>query len=303
MNDENMIVEKFRRLRSAVICALLFGSLACCVGFRTRPQSDSDAAYPLGSLCLAGSSSMEKVTDALAESFMDRYPDITVTAQFAGSSAGVEAVLNGSADIGIVSRNLSDEEIHRGVTGYVMALDGIAVCVDSDNPVAGMTGRQLADVFTGKIRNWAELGGGDMPVVLIGREAGSGTREAFEELLGISGQCTYANEMDSTGAVMARITSTPGAIGYVSFDAVSAAARLEGRNSVHCISLDGSEPVAENVRSGDYPLKRPFLMVTQGELSEQSELVRLWFCYVYSEEGRSIAQKAGLVVSDYASER
>ena len=303
MDDENMIAEKFGRFRSAVMCALLFGSLTCCAGFRTRPQADSGAAYPSGSLCLAGSSSMEKVTDALAESFMDRYPDITVTVQFAGSSAGIESVLNGSADIGIVSRNLSDEEIHRGVTGYVMALDGIAVCVDSGNPVAGMTGRQLADVFTGKIRNWAELGGGDMPIVLIGREAGSGTRDAFEELLGISDQCTYANEMDSTGAVMARIISTPGAIGYVSFDAVSADARTRGQNSVHCISLDGAEPTAENVRCGDYPLKRPFLMVTQGELSEQSELVRLWFCYVYSEEGRRIAGEAGLVVPDYAYKR
>lgn len=292
----------YERLGMLAVC-LLLAECAGCGKLLPESRADGCGAYPSGSLCLAGSSSMEKVTDALAESFMDRYPDITVTAQFAGSSAGVESVLNGSADIGIVSRNLSEEETRRGVKEYEMALDGIAVCVDPDNPVAGMTGRQLADIFTGKIRNWAELGGGDVPVVLIGREAGSGTREAFEELLGISGQCTYANEMDSTGAVMARIASTPGAIGYVSFDAVSAAARPEGRNSVHCISLDGTEPAAENVRSGDYPLKRPFLMATQGELSEQSELVRLWFCYVYSEEGRRITEKAGLVVPDYAYER
>nr|WP_304955921.1 phosphate ABC transporter substrate-binding protein [uncultured Acetatifactor sp.] len=290
--------ERRGRLRGAVLCALLIGSLAGCAGPQAERQRDGGAAYPPGSLDLAGSSSMEKLTDALAEGFMEQYPDVAVTVQFTGSSAGIEAVVNGSADIGNISRNLSEEETDRGARAYVVALDGIAVCVDSANPVTEITERQLRDIFTGKIRNWAELGGGDVPIVPIGREAGSGTRETFEGLLGISGRCTYGNEMDSTGAVMARITSTPGAIGYVSFDAVSIAAEKDKRNNVHALSLDGVEPTIENVKEGNYLLSRPFLMVTHGELSAQSGLVRLWFCYVYSEEGRSIAEKAGLAVPD-----
>ena len=268
--------ERRGRLRGAVLCALLLGSLAGCAGPQAERQRDGGAAYPSGSLDLAGSSSMEKLTDALAEGFMEQYPDVAVTVQFTGSSAGIEAVVNGSADIGNISRNLSEEETDRGARAYVVALDGIAVCVDSANPVTEITERQLRDIFTGKIRNWAELGGGDVPIVPIGREAGSGTRETFEGLLGISGRCTYGNEMDSTGA----------------------AAEKDKRNNVHALSLDGVEPTIENVKEGNYLLSRPFLMVTHGELSAQSELVRLWFCYVYSEEGRSIAEKAGLAVPD-----
>ena len=182
-------------------------------GVGPSAERDSGGAQWEGSLHLAGSSSMEKMTDALAERFMERYPEVAVTVQFTGSSAGIEAVVNGSADIGNASRGLTQEERENGATGYVVALDGIALCVDAANPVTGMTGQQLADIYTGEITNWSSIGGGDVPIVLIGREAGSGTREAFEELLGISGQCTYANELDSTGAVMARIASTPGAIG------------------------------------------------------------------------------------------
>ena len=259
-----------------------------------------------GSLELAGSSSMEKLTDALAECFMERYPGIIVTAQFTGSSAGIESVLQGRADIAMISRDLSEEEMAEGLAAYEVALDGIAVCVDSENPVAEMTQQQLRDICTGKITNWSALGGGDIPVVLIGREAGSGTRETFEEMLGVSGRCTYANELDSSGAVLARIASTPGAVGYLSLDVLHAAAGPEEtkgekgresdvRNRVRAVALDGVPPTAENVRDGKYPFSRPLLMVTGGELSAGSHAVMLWFRYVYSEEGQSIAEKVGLV--------
>lgn len=261
-------------------------------------------ASPSGELALAGSSSMEKLADALAECFMERYPDVSVTVQFTGSSAGIEAVAQGSADIGIVSRDLSEEEKGRGLAEHVVALDGIAVCVDPENPIAEMTGEQLRDIYTGKTTYWPSTEGCNMPIVVIGREAGSGTREAFEELLEAGGQCAYANELDSTGAVMARIASTPGAIGYLSFDALAAdyhgqndggSLKRGAGNKVRPIALDGILPTAENVKNGKYPLCRPFLMVTKGELSAQDSLVQLWLQFVYSEEGQDIAKKAGLV--------
>lgn len=280
---------KIRRLQGVLLWTLLLGSFVGCAGPGGR--ADSARGIPAGSLHLAGSSSMEKMTDALAERFMERYPEVTVTVQFTGSSAGIEAVAEGNADIGNSSRNLTAQERDRGVTGCVVALDGIALCVDGANPVTGITGQQLADIYTGKITNWSSLGGGDVPIVLIGREAGSGTREAFEELLGISGQCTYANELDSTGAVLARIASTPGAIGYVSFEVLE-------ESAVHPLALDGIAPTPENVRTGKYPLSRPFLMVIRGEPAAQSDLVRLWFRFLASQEGQDILERTGLVAAD-----
>ena len=312
-----MWIDRRRRLRNAAVWMALW---SCCLGGCGGLQAESDSSRGLwverdsgggpsagqdrggvqweGSLHLAGSSSMEKMTDALAERFMERYPEVAVTVQFTGSSAGIEAVVNGSADIGNASRGLTQEERENGATGYVVALDGIALCVDAANPVTGMTGQQLADIYTGEITNWSSIGGGDVPIVLIGREAGSGTREAFEELLGISGQCTYANELESTGAVMARIASTPGAIGYVSFDALNVSTKSDIQDTVHPLLLDGTAPTTENVRTGKYPLCRPFLMVIRGELAAQSELVRLWFRYVASEEGQAVMERMGLVTVD-----
>lgn len=298
-----MRIEKRRRLWNVVVWMVLLGGCGgpwaeSDSGRGTSAEQDGIGTQWEGSLHLAGSSSMEKMTDALAERFMERYPEVAVTVQFTGSSAGIEAVVNGSADIGNASRGLTQEERENGATGYVVALDGIALCVDAANPVTGMTGQQLADIYTGEITNWSSIGGGDVPIVLIGREAGSGTREAFEELLGISGQCTYANELDSTGAVMARIASTPGAIGYVSFDALNVSTNSDIQDTVHPLLLDGTAPTTENVRTGKYPLCRPFLMVIRGELAAQSELVRLWFRYVASEEGQAVMERMGLVTVD-----
>lgn len=148
-----------------------------------------------------------------------KYSGVTVTAEFTGSSAGVEAVLAGSCDLGNSSRNLKDEEKTNGAVENIVAIDGIAVVVDPANAVTGLTKEQLAGIYTGEITNWSDVGGEEAPVV-VGREAGSGTRGAFEEILEIENLCAYANELDSTGAVMANVASTPGAIGYVSQDVV-----------------------------------------------------------------------------------
>ncbi|MDO5551725.1 MAG: phosphate ABC transporter substrate-binding protein, partial [Lachnospiraceae bacterium] len=201
-------------------------------GTEASEQADTEAAKELsGSISMVGSTSMEKFANALSEVFMEKYPDVTLQAEFVGSGAGIEAVANGSADIGNSSRNLKDEEKAKGVAENIVAIDGIAVVVDPTNTVEDLTKEQLADIYAGNVTNWSEVGGTNSPIVVVGREAGSGTRGAFEEILKLEEQCKYSNELDSTGAVMAKVASTPGAIGYVSLDVLDdtvKALKLEG---------------------------------------------------------------------------
>lgn len=240
-----------------------------------------------GSISMVGSTSMEKLANALSEAFMEEYPDVTVTAEFVGSGAGIEAVTNGTADIGNSSRSLKDEEKAAGVVENVVAIDGIAVCVDPANEVADLTKEQLTNIYNGTITNWKEVGGADEPIIVIGREAGSGTRGAFEELVDLKDACKYANELDSTGAVIAKVASTPGAIGYASLDALD--------DSVKALSLEGVEATAENIKAGNYFLSRPFVMATKGEVSEQNDLVQAWFDFVLGDEGQQVASEVGLI--------
>lgn len=240
-----------------------------------------------GSISMVGSTSMEKLANALSEVFMEEYPDVTVTAEFVGSGAGIEAVTNGTADIGNSSRSLKDEEKAAGVVENIVAIDGIAVCVDPANEVADLTKEQLTNIYNGTITNWKEVGGADEPIIVIGREAGSGTRGAFEELVDLKDACKYANELDSTGAVIAKVASTPGAIGYASLDALD--------DSVKALSLEGVEATAENIKAGNYFLSRPFVMATKGEISEQNDLVQAWFDFVLGNEGQQVASEVGLI--------
>ena len=240
-----------------------------------------------GSISMVGSTSMEKLANALSEAFMEEHPDVTVTAEFVGSGAGIEAVTNGTADIGNSSRSLKDEEKAAGVVENVVAIDGIAVCVDPANEVADLTKEQLTNIYNGTITNWKEVGGVDEPIIVIGREAGSGTRGAFEELVDLKDACKYANELDSTGAVIAKVASTPGAIGYASLDALD--------DSVKALSLEGVEATAENIKAGNYFLSRPFVMATKGEISEQNDLVQAWFDFVLGDEGQQVASEVGLI--------
>ena len=240
-----------------------------------------------GSISMVGSTSMEKLANALSEAFMEEYPDVTVTAEFVGSGAGIEAVTNGTADIGNSSRSLKDEEKAAGVVENIVAIDGIAVCVDPANEVADLTKEQLTNIYNGTVTNWKEVGGTDEPIIVIGREAGSGTRGAFEELVDLKDACKYANELDSTGAVIAKVASTPGAIGYASLDALD--------DSVKALSLEGVEATAENIKAGNYFLSRPFVMATKGEISEQNDLVQAWFDFVLGDEGQQVASEVGLI--------
>ena len=256
--------------------------------------AESSAAAPAettadlsGSISMVGSTSMEKLANALSEAFMEKYPDVTVTAEFVGSGAGVDAVTNGTADIGNSSRSLKDEEKAAGVVENVVAIDGIAVCVDPANEVANLTKEQLTNIYNGTVTNWKEVGGADEPIIVIGREAGSGTRGAFEELVDLVDGCKYANELDSTGAVIAKVASTPGAIGYASLDALD--------DSVKALSLEGVEATAENIKAGNYFLSRPFVMATKGEISEQNDLVQAWFDFVLGDEGQQVASEVGLI--------
>ena len=253
----------------------------------SEAASTETAADLSGSISMVGSTSMEKLANALSEAFMEEYPDVTVTAEFVGSGAGIEAVTNGTADIGNSSRSLKDEEKAAGVVENVVAIDGIAVCVDPANEVADLTKEQLTNIYNGTVTNWKEVGGADEPIIVIGREAGSGTRGAFEELVDLKDACKYANELDSTGAVIAKVASTPGAIGYASLDALD--------DSVKALSLEGVEATAENIKAGNYFLSRPFVMATKGEISEQNDLVQAWFDFVLGDEGQQVASEVGLI--------
>lgn len=243
-----------------------------------------------GTISLAGSTSMQKLADALAETFMEANSGVTVTVEYSGSSAGIESLLNGSCDIGDASRNLKDSEKSGGAVENIVAIDGIAVIVDKNNTVAGLTKQQLSDIYTGAVTNWSEVGGSDTPIVVVGREAGSGTRGAFEEILKVEDTCKYAVECDSTGAAMAKVASTEGAIGYVSLDVLD--------DSVNALNLDDVAPTSDNIVAGTYFLCRPFVMATKGEISEQNELVQAFFDFLKSDEGKAVVKAVGLITVD-----
>lgn len=253
-------------------------------------ETDEGTAELTGSVTMAGSTSMEKLANALAEAFMEKNPGVSVTAEFTGSSAGLESLAAGSVDIGNASRALSDDEKSTGAVENIVAIDGIAVITDTANTVTDVTSEQLASIYTGEITNWSELGGADEQIVVIGREAGSGTRGAFEELLGIEDQCNYAQELDSTGAVLAKVAATPGAIGYVSLDVVD--------DTVLALSLNSVAATEENILAGNYVLSRPFVMATMGDISAQNETVQAFFAFIESEEGQAVIQQVGLILPE-----
>lgn len=275
-----------KRRAVVAVAVLMMGALTAC----GSEASGEETTGLTGTVTMAGSTSMEKLANAAAESFMEANQGVTVTAEFTGSSAGVESVIAGSVDIGNASRELKDSEKEAGIVENIVAIDGIAVVVDSANTVTGLTKQQLTDIYTGAVKNWSEVGGEDGVIIVVGREAGSGTRGAFEELLEVEDACAYANELDSTGAVMAKVASTPGAIGYVSLDVID--------DSVTAVALEGVEPTVENIKAGSYFLSRPFVMATKGEIAEQSEAVQAWFAYFASEEGREVITSVGLITVD-----
>jgi len=280
-----------RRMALCLTAVLTFGLAACSTGTGSTLPSEStpqsSGAALSGKITMAGSTSMEKLSNALAEAFMEENSGVTVTAEFTGSSAGIESLLAGSVDIGNASRKLKNSEAGSGAVENIVAIDGIAVVVNPNNSVQDLTQEQLTSIYKGEITNWSELGGSDEPIVVVGREAGSGTRGAFEEILKIQDACKYALELDSTGTVVAKVASTAGAIGYVSLDMVD--------DTVTALKLDGVEAAAGQIKAGDYFLARPFVMATKGEISEQSELVQAIFEYIYSDAGTELIESIGLI--------
>ena len=241
-----------------------------------------------GSVTLAGSTSMENLANAMNEAFMEKYPNVSATAEFTGSSAGIESLAAGSVDIGDASRALSDDEKGQGIVENIVAIDGIAVITDTDNTITDIKSEDLAKVYTGEITNWKDLGGKDEQIVVIGREAGSGTRDAFEELMDVKDSCKYAQELDSTGAVLAKVATTPGAVGYVSLDVLD--------DTVNGLKINSVEPTEENILAGTYVLQRPFVMATKGEISGQSEQVQAYFDFINSEDGQNVIKSVGLII-------
>ena len=273
---------KLRRIFAAALaCAMVF--TVGCSNQNTNNTSENTGIT--GSVTMSGSTSMEEVVRALAEDFMDKNPGVAIDAQFNGSGQGIKDAMEGKADIGNSSRELKAEET--GLTANVIAVDGIAVVVHPANPVSDLSAEQLADIYTGKIKNWSEVGGNDQPIVVVGRDAASGTRSAFEELLGVEDACAYAQEKDSTGAVKTAAATTPEAIGYVSLEAADA------DDTTKKIAVDGVEATEENITAGTYKLSRPFIMATR--TGAESEAVKVFLEYVLSEEGQAVVRSQKLI--------
>ena len=283
-----------KKLLTVLLTVLMVLGLSACsnnsAADRNTDEENNQTETLSGKLSLSGSTSMEKVCEALAETFMEEYPDVTVTVEYTGSGAGIESVTNKMVDIGNSSRALKDTEKEKGVVENVIAIDGIAVITNNSNEVENLTKEDLIKIYTGEIKNWKELGGKDENIVVLGREAGSGTRGAFEELLGIVDSCVYAGELDSTGGVKAKVASTEGTIGYVSLDVVD--------DTVKALKLDEVEATEANIKAGSYLLSRPFVMATNGEISAQNEIVQTWFGYIKSAKGQEVIKSVGLILPD-----
>ena len=240
-----------------------------------------------GTVSTNGSTSMEKVVGILSEQFMEDNGDVTVTYDATGSGTGIEAVANGTCDIGLASRVLKDVETEKGLVATTVALDGIAIIVNAECPVEDLTVEQIADIFTGKVTSWEDFGGkGD--IACIGREAGSGTRDGFESITGTKDTCVLAQELTSTGAVIAAVKSSPNAIGYASLSAV------EGQEGIRVLTVNGVACTEETVLDGSYVVQRPFNLVTV-EGKELSQAAKAFFDYMLSAEASELIVKAGAV--------
>lgn len=239
-----------------------------------------------GSVSTDGSTSMEKVIGALGEAFMKDNEGTTFTYNPTGSGSGIEAVKAGRCDIGLASRALKDEEKADGLVETTLALDGIAMIVSPENPVGDLTLEQISDIYTGAITNWKDVGGNDAEIVVIGREAGSGTRDGFESVTKTKDKCVYRQELTSTGDVITTVSSNPDAIGYASLSSV--------KDNVKAVAVGGVAPSEDTVRDGSYKLQRPFVLVTKKD-GKLSETAQKFFDFVTSNKANDIISKSGVV--------
>ena len=239
-----------------------------------------------GTVSTDGSTSMEEVIGVLSEAFMEKNDGVNVTYNPTGSGSGIQAVSEGRCDIGLSSRALKDEEKQSGLTETKLALDGIAVVVNPANGVSDLTIEQIAGIYTGEIKNWKDVGGNDAEIVVIGREAGSGTRDGFESITKTEGDCKYRQELTSTGDVITTVSSNPDAIGYASLSAVS--------DKIKALKVGGVAPSETTVKDGSYVIQRPFMLITK-EGEELSEAAQAFFDFCLSDDAAQYLSKAGVV--------
>ncbi len=274
-------------LAIALSALMLLAALTACGGNTQQSSGGGQSSAVLsGTVNTDGSTSMESVMKVLQEAFKELNPDVTVNYSGTGSGAGIEAVLAGKCDIGLSSRALKDSEIQQGAVSHTVALDGVAVVVNPANSVSDLSVEQIARIFTGEISNWSELGGGDAPIAVYGREAGSGTRGAFEELTETEDVCVYNQELTSTGAVIAAVSTTPGAIGYASLSSVE--------DSVKALKIGGVAPSEETVLDGSYAIQRPFVFATKTDAA-LSDAAQAFYDFALSADVADLYVAAGVV--------
>ena len=294
-----------KRVICTVLCLLMALSLAAC-GQKAEPAATTaaPAAAPAateapaaseapaapaklsGTVSTDGSTSMEKVIGALGEAFMEANDGVTFTYNPTGSGSGIQAVQEGRCDIGLSSRALKDEEKAAGLTETILCYDGIAVIVNPENTVEDLTLEQIAAIYTGEIKNWSEVGGSDAEIVLIGREAGSGTRSGFEEIVEVKDKCQYRQELSSTGDVITTVAQNPGAIGYASLASV--------KDTVKAVKVGGVAPSEGTVKDGTYAIQRPFVLATK-DGAKLNDAAQAFFDYVTSADANEIIASAGVV--------
>lgn len=262
----------------ASVC-LIIGIFAGCKGAVSKPQNSKQT------VSTDGSTSMEKVMGYLSESYMSDNENVTVTYNPTGSGAGIQAVAEGRCDIGLASRNLKDEE-KANLNETVVAIDGIAVIVNNENTVSDLTIEQIAGIYKGEITNWSQLGGADAPVVLIGREAASGTRDGFESITGTEDLCKYSQELTSTGDVVQTVSSNPNAVGYASLASVG--------DTVKAIKVEGVTPTTETIQNGEYKIQRNFVFVTRKD-DKLNESAQAFFDFAVNGQADELIVKAGAV--------
>lgn len=277
-------------LSLAMALGLMTGCGSSNNGDATSSQDQSGTSQTqtqlTGTVNTDGSTSMESVVKALGEAFMEMNPEVTVNYSGTGSGTGIQSAIDGTCDLGLSSRALKDEEKTNGAVENIVALDGVAVVINPANGVEDLTVEQIAQIFTGEITNWSELGGTDGEIAVFGREAGSGTRGAFEEIVGVEDACKYTNEYSSTGDVIGNVASNPNAIGYASLSAVD--------DTVKAVKVNGVAPSEDTVKDGTYEIQRPFVMVTK-DGAELSEAAQAFLEFAMSEDAADIIAAAGAV--------
>ena len=281
---------KKNKIIGVILAAVVAMSFAGCANSADDAQSKVDGTASKtalsGTVATDGSTSMEKVIGALGEAFTSQNSGVNFTYNPTGSGTGITAISEGRCDIGLSSRALKDEEKAKGLKETTLALDGIAMIVNPSNEISNLTVEQIASIYTGEITNWKDVGGKDAEIVVIGREAGSGTRDGFESITKTAEKCKYRQELTSTGDVITTVAQNPDAIGYASLASV--------KNTVKAVDVDGVTPTEETVKNGSYKIQRPFVLVTKNDVA-LSDAAQAFFDYVTSEKANEIIASAGAI--------